>query len=239
MATIKVSWEKLPTKVIDELMRDVKATAPKVLEAFSKEVEVSARRNFNRAINDISGDNPYVEVVRRISGNNATITCYGEQVLFAEFGAGKSNAYIENEIYVESHFAISSKNVLYYVQGYYKVIGLNARGFRNFGRTETMPRPWGIVPLGEYHSSLKGGYGNYYMSVWNGKQYNGSQGKNDFWVRPTQNGRMANRETHVHKKNGEIRPNVVWTMGTKPVRALYRARNTAINKLQSGRLKIK
>jgi len=218
MAIIKVSWNKLPEKVIDELLQDVKATVPKVLEAFSKEVEVSARRNFTVAIDEISGDNPFITVSRVVSGNNAKITCSGEQVLFAEFGAGLQNSYKEREVYVENHFAISRSNTLYYVQGHYKTIGYNAKGFKNSGMTETMPRPAGIVQLGHY-----------------GKGH----GINEFWFRPSTNGRVGSMETWKRKRNGEIDPRYVWTMGTKPVRGLYRARNTAINKLQSGRLKIK
>lgn len=214
---MKVSWNIKPTKLIAELLKDVKATQPKILEAFSKEVEVNARRNFNRAVEDISGDNPYISVVRTVSGNTAKISCIGEQVLFAEFGAGTQNSYYEKDIYVESHFAGTGSHT-YYVQGYYRTVGYNAKGFKSGGIEEYMPRPSGIVGLGEY-----------------GKGH----GKDDFWVRPTLNGRMANRETLVHGRNGEVRNGVLWTMGTKPVRALYRARNTAINKLVSGRLKIK
>jgi len=236
---MKVSWNKLPTKVISELLQDVKATAPKVLEAFSKEVEVSARKNFNRAVNDISGGNPYITVVRTVSGLNAKITCMGEQVLFAEFGAGIFNSYAEK--YIESHFAISRANVLYYVQGHYRTIAFTTRGFTNGGMTETMPRPAGIYPLGQYEGRGKETWGQLFGTYVNMRKNQGysSQGINEYWVRPSQNGRMANRESRVHKPNGEVREGVVWTMGTKPVRGLYRARNTAINKLQSGRLNIK
>lgn len=220
---MKVSWNKLPSKVITELLQDVKATAPKIVEAFSKEVEVSARRNFNRAINDISGDNPYISVVRTVSGLNAKITCSGEQVLYAEFGAGLLNKYAEKEIYVESHFAISKSNTLYYVQGHYRTVGYNAKGFKDMGETEIMPRPQGIGALG--HNP----------EAW----HTPSWGINDFWFRKTTNGRTGSMETLKKKRNGEIDDRYVWTMGTKPVRGLYRARNTAINKLQSGRLNIK
>ena len=217
MATLKFSWNKLPQSIADQLLNDVKESAPRILEAFSKEIEVNARKNFNQAVNDISGDNPYITVVRRISGLNATISCIGEQVLFAEFGAGQQNAYYEKTIQVESHF-ITNAYGTFYVKAHERTIGINAKGFKSGGVVETMPRPSGIVNLGEY-----------------GKGY----GKNDYWVRPTSNMRMANGESHVYKRNGDQKTDALWTTGTKPVRGLYRARNTAINKLQSGRLKIK
>lgn len=215
---LKIKFNIAPEKLADNLLKDVKATAPKVVEAFSREVEVSARRNFDNALLDISGDNPYINVQRTVSGNKAIISCSGEQVLFAEFGAGLQNTYREKEVYVESHFAISRSNTLYYVQGHYKTIGLRARGFTNMGTTENMPRPAGIVGLGHYGKGL---------------------GVLEYWVRPSLNMQKAHGESNVHKKNGDIKQGVLWTQGTKPVRGLWRARNTAINKLVSGRLKIK
>lgn len=215
---LKIKFNIAPEKIADNLLKDAKTVGNKVLEAFSREVEVSARRNFDSALLDISGDNPFIAVQRTVSGNKAIISCSGEQVLFAEFGAGLQNSYREREVYVESHFAISRSNVLYYVQGHYKTIGLNARGFSNLGKDENMPRPAGIVGLGEYGRGL---------------------GVLDYWVRPSTNMQKAHGESNVHKKNGEIKQGVLWTQGTKPVRGLWRARNTAINKLQSGRLKIK
>ena len=218
MERIKVSWNKLPTKIMQEMLEDVKAVAPKLTEAFSKEVADTAQRNFNNALLDISGDDPYVVVSRTVKGNHATITCTGQQVLFAEFGAGLQNAYREREVFVEGHLAISRTNTLYFVEGHHRTIGLNARGFKDMGTTETMPRPSGIVELGEYGKGL---------------------GTLEWWVRPSKNMQKAHGESNVHKKNGEIKQGVLWTTGTKPVRGLYRARNTAINKLQSGRLDIK
>jgi len=216
MATLKFSWNKLPQSIADQLLNDVKESAPRILEAFSKEIEVNARKNFNQAVNDISGDNPYITVVRRISGLNATISCIGEQVLFAEFGAGQQNAYYEKTIQVKSHF-ITNAYGTFYVKAHERTIGINAKGFKSGGTVETMPRPSGIVNLGEY-----------------GKGY----GKDDYWFYYSVNGRLTNREVlwRMSNLNGMY---VIKTEGTPPIRALYRARNTAINKLQSGRLKIK
>ena len=231
---MKVSWNIQPSKLGNDLLADVKASMPKILEAFSKEVENNARKNFNKAVPEISGDNPYVVVSRKVSGNQATISCSGEQVLFAEFGAGIFNSFKEIDVYVPEHTATTSSGATYRVRGYTKTLLINARGFKAGGLKEKYPRPFGIVPLGQYHSSLQGGYGNYYMTVWNGKKYAGSRGMNEFWVRHTDNGRMGNNENAVRGRS-----DVVWTKGTRPVRGLWRARNTAISKLVNGRLKIK
>lgn len=221
---MKVSWNIKPEKLGKDLLNDVKATMPKVLEAFSQEIEVNARKNFIKTIPDISGDNPYVSVSRTIIGNTATISCSGEQVLFAEFGAGIFNSFKEIDVYVPEHTATTSSGATYRVKGYTKTLLINARGFKAGGLEEKYPRPSGIDPLGEYR------YHRY---------ANGSMGKNMFWVRSTTNGRRANRESNVHDRNGNVKTGVVWTQGTKPVRGLWRARQTAINKLNSGRLKIK
>lgn len=243
---MKVSWNIKPEKLGKDLLNDVKATMPKVLEAFSQEVEVNARKNFIKAIPDISGDNPYVSVSRTISGKTATISCSGEQVLFAEFGAGIFNSFKEIDVFVPEHTATTSSGATYRVKGYTKTLLINARGFKAGGLEEKLPRPNGIYPLGEYAGRVYfNGSNNLSNEQWNYALYwanrtgFGSQGKNPFWVRSTTNGRKANGESNVHDRNGNVRTGVVWTQGTKPVRGLWRARQTAINKLNSGRLKIK
>lgn len=214
---IKATWNIDPQKLIKNIIKNVEAGAPKIVDAVSKEIEVNARRNFNRAINDISGENPYVVVSRSLNGKSATITCIGEQVLFAEFGAGSLNAYKEITTTINDYSRQSSKGNSFVVKGYDRTIVYSATGFKNGGMTEYMPRPSGIVPLGKY-----------------GKGH----GKDDYWFYYSVNGRLANREVlwRMSNLNGMY---VIKTEGTPPIRALYRARNTAINKLQSGRLKIK
>lgn len=118
-------------RIINQLTKRNKEICDKMLDVVSKEVERNARRNFRQEIENISGDNPYVDVTRTISNGEATIECGGEQVLFAEFGAGKNN--------------------LYYTNG----LGLDMLSTRSFQYidgepTEIAPRPKGIVPLGEY-----------------------------------------------------------------------------------------
>lgn len=98
-----------------------------------------------------------------------------------------------------------------------------AIGFdRNTGK-ETMPRPNGIVPLGRY------GKGRHSMQ--------------DFWIRPSATGqpRLPTEQT-VHKRDKDgniigIRTDVVWTAGHPPVRALWRARTNALNKLYNPKIR--
>jgi len=215
---VKAKWNIKPTDIIKSIQADIEATVPKVLDAFSREIEVNAQKNFNDALIDISGDNPYVWVERTVGKNKARVKCVGEQVLFAEFGAGINNSFTEKDILVGEHSRVSSSGATFRVKGHTRTIVYSARGFKNGGMEETIQRPAGIVPLGTY-----------------GK----GQGQNLFWVRPMRNGRYGSKESQVHKKNGDIRNDVVWTEGTRPVRGLWRARNTAISKLGSGRLNVK
>ena len=77
-------------------------------------------------------------------------------------------------------------------------------------------RPAGVVPLGQY-----------------GKGH----GKDEWWVRPSATGipRLpTEQQVHKRDKNGNIigfRTDVVWTSGHPPIRALWRARNSALQKL--------
>lgn len=60
-----------------------------ISEQVSKDIEKSARSNFNRARIEVPADDPNVVVVRqRLSNKEALISCSGEQVIFIEFGAG-------------------------------------------------------------------------------------------------------------------------------------------------------
>ena len=76
--------------------------------------------------------------------------------------------------------------------------------------TELAPRPTGIVELGNYGKGL---------------------GKNDYWIRPTRTMMLKGRESYVRRADGSIKYGVLWTMGTRPMRALWRARNSALDKI--------
>ena len=206
------------TKHLNDFIKGCKETANKFVDALSKDIETNARRNYNNAINEITGDDPYIYVSRQVNGASATVRCEGSQVLFAEFGAGKQNSYREIDTQVGSYTRTSVKGTVYTVNAYTRTMIYSLGGFAKGGMIENIPRPSGIVELGHY-----------------GKGY----GMNDFWVRPTTNHRLADRESNVHKKNGDIRNDVVWTMGNRPLRCLYRARNTAIADYKRGRLKVK
>lgn len=97
-----------------------------------------------------------------------------------------------------------------------------AFGFDRGTGKETAPRPTGIVPLGRY-----------------GKR----QGMKDYWVRPSATGQpRLPTEQVVHKRDKDgniigVRTDVVWTAGHPPVRALWRARGSALNKLYNKKIK--
>lgn len=168
----------------------IKRLEKEVVEELSKEIEKSAKRNFQQNMEMVGADDPFVSVSRSTNGKEATITCKGNQVLFIEFGAGANNTWNE----MSDRPTTSS----------FKMIGGNL--------TEVAPRPRqnGIVGLGEYGKGL---------------------GKNDYWVRPTRTMLPKGRETFVHNKDGSIKYGVLWTMGTRPMRALWRARNSALDKI--------
>lgn len=217
---MEIKWNKRPSSLTKQLKLDIKAIMPKIVEGVSKEIEIGARQNFTRAINDISGDNPFVNVIRSVNGNEAKVVCGGEQVLFAEFGAGEFNAYEEREISVKEHNAMSKvSGTTYVVKAYTKTVIFNARYFSNYGMKEKAPRPHGIDKLGHYHLS----------------RYNASMGIYKRWIRSTTNGRYS--PTMENPKHGN--PNLIWTTGTKPVRGLWRAIISAKNKLNNGRLELK
>lgn len=218
---MKVEFKFSGAKFSKRLQQNIYASIPKIVDALSHEIEINARRNFDNAVDEISGDNPYVVVSRVVSNYKASVICQGEQVLFAEFGAGVENSYKEITSRIGEHTRTSSKGTVYRVNAYDRTMVYGVGGFKSTfkGMVETIPRPSGIVPLGEYGKKL---------------------GRNDMWVRPTTNGRMAEgQEFPVHASKGGHRTDVVWTRGTRPLRCLWKARNTAIAKYRSGRLNIK
>lgn len=217
---MEVKWNKRPNQLARQLKSDIEDIIPIVVDSLSKEIELGARRNFTRAINDISGDNPLVNVSRTYNGNEAKIVCGGEQVLFAEFGAGVENSYYEKDIEVGEHSATSKvSGITYVVKAHTRIVVFNAKGFGAYGMREKAPRPKGIDKLGHYHLS----------------RYTVSMGQYPVWIRSTRNGRYSPTMENPKHDN----PNLIWTTGTRPVRALWRAITSARNKLNSGRLKLK
>ena len=212
-----MTFSQQVSNLINKLKGDVQKIPSIVVEAVSKDMAQTAQRHFNTDLNDVGADDPYVVVSRSVNGNSAEVRCTGNQVLFIEFGAGAQNSFRNADNYlrlgaVKNWEGIKEQTTIV-VQG--RIIP--AHGFKNYGLTEIAPRPTGIVPLG---------------------QYGHKRGQYDYWVRPTRTMVKKNREGYVHTANG-IKNGVLWTMGTYPKRALWRARNSAIGKLLSGRLKLK
>lgn len=190
------------------------------VEQVSKDIEKGARRNFNSARNKVSTDNPNVTVFRTKGGQKeATVTCVGDQVLFIEFGVGHSNSFLEGGV-------------------------RPAFGFDRDTGKETAPRPTGIYPLGYYNGKTDFNATSFNALVgFLRKRHIYSHGMDEFWVRPSTTGvpRLSNeREVHRRNRDGDIigtRTDVVWTQGHPPMRALWRARGSALKKLYNPRVK--
>ena len=204
---MKITLNKDINALAKRIEQDVDNFAVGVVDNLATSIEQGATRNFNKTRGLISSDFDYVSVTRSVNNKySQTITCMGDQVLFIEFGAGAMNKsrYSATEIVGWHGEHISWK----YVER------------PNFGfkikhnkLIEEAPRPSGIVELGHY-----------------GKGY----GMDDYWIRPSITG-IPNTyigESHVHKKNGEMRSDVVWTKGHPPMRALWRAVRNAVKNLR-------
>ena len=187
-------------QIISSLKSKIEDLEEGLIRDVAKSVERSTRTNFNRAIPEVPADNPLVSVSSFSWGKKCAIQCRGEQVLFIEFGAGTKHA---NQT---SFMGTTEDNK----------------------QIETAPRPWGIVDLGMYHYTLNLGYGRYYMSVFNGKTYHGSRGKDDQWVYLSTSGRLSRySERWGMNSRGEFK---IKTEGIRPVRALYRGVRNGVRK---------
>jgi len=205
-------------RLVNNLKHDIPKVGEIVVDKLSEEITKTAQRNFDQDPNDVGADDPVVNVTRSYAGNQAEVVCSGDQVLFIEFGAGAQNSFRNAKDY--NRLGAKHEWEGFIEQTTIKVQGriIPARGFADYGTKEIAPRPNGIVPLGEFGQK---------------------RGKNDYWVRPSRTMEKKNREGYVHTKNGGIRNGALWTCGTPPKRALWRARSSALSKLLSGRLKLK
>lgn len=204
---MKITFNQDPKVLFKRIENDIDAFTSGLVEGLATSIEKGARRNFNNARGLISSDFDYVDVRRSVNGKHSqTITCIGDQVLFIEFGAGAQNA---------TRYSVGE------VTGWHgEHISWRYVERPNFGFTikhntliEEAPRPSGIVPLGHY-----------------GKGH----GMDDNWIRPSVTGIPNTHigESHVHKRNGDVRRDVVWTKGHPPMRALWRAVRSAERSLQ-------
>ena len=206
-------------KVISNLKRDMVEVAEKVVDAVSGDMVLNAQINFDTSVPYVPADDPRVDVSRSVNGKSATITCVGNQVLFIEFGAGAQNSMTQATKVGGLRVLSATPNIPYrrviWVRGATKDIPAHGFSFGGNRLHEEAPRPSGIVGLGEYGKHL---------------------GKNDYWIYKSYSGRVAQGD-NVWRIGKEA--TYIQTKGIAPVRALWRARNNALNKLNSGRLKIK
>jgi len=101
--------------------KKVKEAQQSVCNNLRVDVEQRARRNFLRASKEIPSADTFIDVFSIEQSNGFKIVCGGTQVLFAEFGAGKS-------FYHRTPMTTDENNV----------------------EIEKAPRPTGIVGIGEY-----------------------------------------------------------------------------------------
>ena len=226
-----MTFSEQVSNLISKLQGDINKIPHIVVDAVSKDMAQTAQRHFDKAVPDVPADDPNVVVSRSVSGNTAEVRCSGNQVLYIEFGAGHMNASRNTSDYLRLPSGHMTKEgfreaTTIVVQG--RIIP--AHGFSKFGLTEIAPRPFGIYPLGYYDSKNKPDPKNWAVQ----RTAHQSRGSNDWWV--YRGSRISNNSQPFEK-----RPNagLMWTTGIAPVRALWRARSSAISKLFRGRLKLK
>lgn len=109
----------------------IKKLEKTVVEEVSINIEKSARSNFNRARFEVPADNPNVTVIRtKSSPTSAIVSCYGDQVLFIEFGAGVSHATETSTMLQEGAIETAPRKAgvtppMYNIGGYGKHKGLD------------------------------------------------------------------------------------------------------------------
>ena len=182
------------------LVKKLEMSRNRLLNDFVEKVASTTQKTFNKYEVEVSADNPHVSVhtspFHKESEDKVSrsVICSGEQVLFIEFGVGYNNSLIKSTV------SDDGKKVRW--GG--KTGNQGAYGFEEGGVDEIYPRPAGIVPLGFYGKGL---------------------GRDDYWIRPSAFGIPNTHigESHVHRADGSVRTDVVWTAGHNPLRALYRA----------------
>lgn len=195
-------------EIEQELLRRIAMTRNSILMKVVEKTTKDAQNNFNKFEVNASTDNPRVTVSHTtftVSGNeiSSTVRCYGEQVIFIEFGVGYNNSLVKEAGRTNLGKSWGGKSG-----------NEGAFGFDEGGLDEFAERPAGVVQLGHYGKGL---------------------GSDDCWIRPSMLG-IPNEyagESHVHKKNGEVRTDVVWTVGHNPARALWRAYTNAIRQVMT------
>ena len=94
---IEVGDTKFLTKWLESKVRQAKELVEREIE----KIPIQAQNNYDKFIIEVPADDPYVDVYSRIDKTKdkttLTVDCRGTQVLFIEFGAGKT-FYTESEL---------------------------------------------------------------------------------------------------------------------------------------------
>ena len=220
------------------LLRRIAVTRDNILTEIIEKTTSDAQKNFDKFERIASTDNPRVSVSNTgissgINKASSEVQCFGEQVIFLEFGVGSRNSLISKVVQDDE-----GNNKLVYggKSGNYP-----ASGFAYGGGEEKAERPAGVYPLGYWQGHS---FTNPVVPIIL-KRYNmSSHGADDFWVRPSSTGipktNIGEREVHKRDSKGHItgvRDDVVWTAGHPPARALYRASRNAIKQIIINRMK--
>lgn len=213
---MKITWNKQPDEVVAHIKNDLDKAKGNLVKALAKDICQNTRRNYLRIRDQIPAMDDFIDVWYSTLGkDSAKVVCGGTQLLFVEFGAGMQNSMKEVEtarLYYNDDFSV--KNVVWITRD------IPAHGFslKSNRLTEEAPRPNGIVGLGQYGKGL---------------------GKDSSWIFSDVNLIPDNGVNHTHMIRATNNYFVYRTSGIAPQRILWRARNTSINKLLSGRLRIK
>ena len=194
-------------EVEKELLRRVDRFRDSTVTNIVEKTTKDAQRNFNKFEVNASTDNPRVTVSHSMYETSGDVT------------SSTVRCVGEQVIFIE--FGVGYNNSLVKEAGRSGVGSWGGKsgnegaiGFEEGGVTEIAPRPAGVVPLGQYGKGL---------------------GSDDCWIRPSALG-IPNEyagESYVHKKNGDVRTDVVWTVGHNPARALWTAVRNARKSVMS------
>lgn len=188
-------------ETIRKLNDDIDRLTKNELESITYDICHGAQMNFDRFMPEVAADDPFVycETVY-VNQDTREVVCWGDQVLFIEFGAGVLNE-VRRDVKPTEIVGWHGEHIGWKERGDIPAFGFQ---FIDNYLTEVAPRPDGIVPLGEYGKGL---------------------GSNDYWI--YYGWRESNNSQEFLKRKGK---GLMITRGNPPARALYRAIRNAIRR---------
>lgn len=113
--------------------KKVKDIKKAIVNDLSKDIEITARRNFARAVPLIPASDTFIDVWAIKNDDSFKIICGGTQVLFVEFGAGITHSTETSTVLTDSdnrqvEYASRPKGIVG-IGGYGKHLGLNDKWY--------------------------------------------------------------------------------------------------------------